>query len=110
MHVIIIIRTLIKNNKKANQNIYLQACEGLAHAIETDNEKDIDDLLNKYLSLYHNIDSIVLGCTHYPYIKNKILKYFPNSTIIDSSQGVANELKRVLIKNNLLKESGKQRI
>ena len=104
------VKKLIKNYKHNDQQIYLESCLGLANAIETNNDKEVDFLLDKYLSPYHDIDSIVLGCTHYPYVKNKILKYFPNSKIYDSSLGVAKELKRVLTINKLLKEKGKQDI
>lgn len=96
---------LIKNNKKEYQNIYLVACEGLANAIETKNNSQINKLLDKYLNPYinKNIDSIVLACTHYPIIKNKIKKYFSNIKIIDGNKGVAKQVKYQLEKNNLLK-------
>lgn len=96
---------LIKNNKKEYQNIYLVACEGLANAIETKNNSQINKLLDKYLNPYinKNIDSIVLACTHYPIIKNKIKKYFNNVKIIDGNKGVAKQVKYQLEKNNLLK-------
>jgi len=96
---------LIKDYKKEHQNIYLVACEGLANAIETKNNSQINKLLDKYLNPYinKNIDSIVLACTHYPIIKNKIKKYFSNIKIIDGNKGVAKQVKYQLEKNNLLK-------
>ena len=36
------------------------------------NKNEIDKLLYKYLNDYNNIDSVILGCTHYPIIKKKI--------------------------------------
>lgn len=102
---------LIINNKKENQNIYLLPCTGLASAIENNNKNKIDEILNNNLNKYktYNIDSIVLGCTHYPIIKNKIQKYFPNSKIIDGNVGTAKRVKYLLEENNLLnnkKEKG----
>ncbi len=101
---------LILKNKKEDQNIYLISCEGLANAIENDDNNKIDKILNKYLNKYknYNIDSIVLGCTHYPLIKNKIKKYFPNSKIIDGNKGTAKRVRYLLKENNLLnmKEKG----
>ena len=101
------IKNLISKYKNNDQQIYLQACEGLAHAIETNNEYKIDNLLKLYLTNYQdkNIDSIILGCTHYPYIKEKILKFFPNAKIFDSSKGVANETKKQLLSHNLQSNS-----
>ena len=59
---------LVNKNKKINQNIYLLPCDYLANAIERNDSNEIDSLLYKYLTPYKdkNIDSIVLGCTHYP--------------------------------------------
>lgn len=96
--------TLIKDNKKDYQSIYLVACEGLANAIETKNNTLIKILLDKYLNPYKdkNIDSIVLGCTHYPIIKSKIKKYFNNVKILDGNIGVAKQVNYQLEKNNLL--------
>ena len=62
------------------------------------------------MSKYENIDSIVLGCTHYPYIKDKIKKYYPKAKVYDSSKGVAKELKRKLLENNILINDGKQKV
>ena len=94
-------------NKQNEQQIFLQQCDGLANAIETNNQSLTSSLLKQYLTQYqnNNIDSVVLGCTHYPYVKKEIQKYFPNAKIIDSSKGVAKETKRKLKINNLLSNS-----
>ena len=90
--------------KKKNQKIHLLACEGLANAIETSNYTKIDELLHKYLDEYENkkIDSVVLGCTHYPIISDKIRVFFPDAKIIDGNLGVAKRVKYVLEENNMI--------
>ena len=103
--------SLLEKNIKENENFYLLPCEGLANAIETKNDSKIDELLKKYLTEYQNkqIDAIVLGCTHYPIIKDKIQSYFPKAKIIDGNIGVAKRVKFILEENNLLnnkKEKG----
>lgn len=92
------VNNLIKNNKQDFQNIYLVPCEGLANAIENKNDKQIKELLNKYLKQYKdkNIDAVVLGCTHYNFIKNEIKRELPNVTFIDGSLGVAKQVQRYL--------------
>lgn len=56
--------------------------------------KDLD--LQKY-------SEIVLGCTHFPFFKEKIKNVIPkNINIIDGSQGVANRLKYILETNSIL--------
>lgn len=103
------VHELINNFKKDNQNIYLESGCDLAHLIEVNDEEKIDLLLNKLLIPYKNkIDSIVLGCTHYPLIENKIKKILPNCNIIDGAIGVSNEVKHQLINHNLLNNSNKK--
>jgi len=103
-------KKLIDNFKKDYQRIYLVACDELANAIENNNNEKIDLLLHKYLDQYKdkNIDSIVLGCTHYPIIKKKIKKMFKNATLVDGNKGVARRVKYLLERNNLLNNQNKK--
>ena len=56
-------------------------------------KKQINNLLRKD----PQIDTIILGCTHYPLLLNKILKYTPrNIKIIPQGDYVANSLKKYL--------------
>ncbi len=98
---------LVRDNKKEDQNIYLVSCDGLAEAIENKDDVAIDTILNNIYLEYKdkNIDSIVLGCTHYPFVKDKILKYF-DVDLLDGSIGVSRQVQRLLKSNNLLNDSG----
>ena len=98
---------LVRDNKRDDQNIYLVPCSGLAHAIEVSDEETIDKILDDIYKEYKdkNIDSIVLGCTHYPFIKDKIYSRF-NCELLDGSLGVSMEVKRQLELNNLITNSG----
>lgn len=97
---------LIRDNKRKDQNIYLVSCQGLANAIETKNEEKIKSILQETFLPYKdkNIDTIVLGCTHYPFIKKEILEEKPGVKLVDGSHGVSMETKRQLTENNLLDE------
>ncbi|MEO0036831.1 MAG: glutamate racemase [Bacteroidota bacterium] len=60
---------------------------------------EMNDLLIKYLTpmVLANIDYLVLGCSHYPYLIPQIKKIIPeNITIIDSGEAVARQTKKVL--------------
>ena len=62
-------------------------------------------IIRAYLSneLLSNINALILGCTHYPIIKNQISKFFNfNVDILDSAKIVANELKLLLEEKQLL--------
>ena len=98
---------LVQDNKKENQEINLYPCPGLADAIEKQEEDKITQILEKIKrkTKAKKIDSIVLGCTHYPLIKDKIKKYFPKAALLDGSSGVAKEVKRQLENHNLLNQT-----
>ena len=88
--------------KYNNHNTILKACSGLARLIENKNDIEIEKYLNDNISQYKNIDNVVLGCTHYPLIKNKIEQVLGKVNFYDGAKGVSLELKRQLEKNNLL--------
>ena len=81
--------------------------EGLVPLIEAGklNSLELNNLLTGYIKpmLNFNIDHLVLGCTHYPYLIPQIEKIVgPNVKIIDSGEAVAKQTKAVLEKFNLL--------
>lgn len=98
---------IVDLNKKENQKIELLACDGLANAIECHDNVRITKVLNELLIPYkkENIDSIVLGCTHYPLVKDEIQNYFPNAKLIDGNYGVSKQVKYQLETHNLLNDS-----
>lgn len=99
---------LVHDYKKDYENVFLVPCEGLAHAIEVDDTAMQEQIIQSIYEDYknENIDAIVLGCTHYPLIKDLIFKYFKNVDLLDGSNGVARECKRQLELHDLLNEKG----
>jgi glutamate racemase len=71
-------------------------------------------VIEEYLSelIREEIDSVVLGCTHYPLLKTAIHSIYPALTLIDSSIEVARTVQLELEKLQLLREdsSGRLRI
>ena len=68
-----------------------------------------DDISNAIIRSYLSkpelaqIEALILGCTHYPIIKNQINKFFNfDVDVIDSSRIVANHLRNILADNNQL--------
>lgn len=68
-----------------------------------------DDISNAIIRTYlaneslSDIQSLILGCTHYPIIRNQISRHFNfNVEVIDSGRIVSYVLKEMLEKNNLL--------
>lgn len=84
-------------------------CAGLVELIENgiidgnQVEKYLKGKLEKFMQI--DVASIVLGCTHYPFIKKELAKIVGEKTIIiDGSIGTVNQLKRQLIHNNILND------
>jgi len=68
-----------------------------------------DDISNAIIRSYlskpelSQIQALILGCTHYPIIKNQINKFFNFEVdVIDSSKIVANHLRNILAANDLI--------
>lgn len=91
----------------------LQACDGLADAIEHADTEKIDTLCLQYTSALGtfgtapgHIDTLVLGCTHYPFIVDT-LKNLPHIAgrgvaMLDAGKPVALQTRRMLAHVNLL--------
>lgn len=74
------------------------------------NSPEMDRLLVKYLTpmIEENIDHLVLGCTHYPYLSDKIKTILPQHVeIIDSGIAVAKHTQKILEDNKALNTSKK---
>lgn len=99
---------LIEENR-GKKNIYLLSCPGLAEAIEEGNREKLLTLLNNLLKDYKNkkIDAVVLGCTHYSFIKDEIKSILKDVQLIDGTIGVSNNVKKQLEEHNLLNKDGK---
>ena len=103
-----------KEIKKYNNkiNCFSQACPLFVPLVEEgwNNGKITEDIIKVYLSDLVNkkIDTIILGCTHYPLLKQTIKKVIGNKiSIIDSANAVALAVKNLLTEKGLLKVNGK---
>ncbi len=85
-------------NQKPGQHIDLLPCPGLADAIEHE-DNDIGNLLEAILpepQICAQYDTVVLGCTHYPLIKDILAKKFPSAILLDGGEGVARQVKKLI--------------
>lgn len=94
-------------------NIMTLACPGLMDLIEEGKTsgRELEDFLEKLFSEVEGIkfDSVVLGCTHYPHIRETIKKVIGYDVMIfDGGEGTARETKRRLMEKNLLNDSGEK--
>ena len=96
-----------------NINVLNIGCQSLEDAVEEGelDSTEVKRLLNIYLSgvLNSEADQLVLGCTHYPFLKKSIKKIVgPNVKLIDGNIAIARHtqslLQNYLIENNQKKE------
>lgn len=81
-----------------------QPCDGLADAIECNDASKIEALCTLYTKAMGqfgtstgDIDTLVLGCTHYPFARTQLQALLPTGVqIIDNGEPVARQTRRVL--------------
>lgn len=88
-------------------------CPGLMEYVENGKlegqevESYLKELLAPYLA--EELDAVVLGCTHYPFLKKAIRNVLGSDPhIIDGSAGTARELRRRLIQMDLKRDKSKE--
>ncbi|WP_268799595.1 glutamate racemase [Pseudomonas huanghezhanensis] len=87
--------------------VVTQPCPGLVELIETGDLTSplIRQLLHSYVEplLEAGCDTIILGCTHYPFLKPLLREMIPASiTLIDTGGAVARQLQRLLGQRDML--------
>jgi glutamate racemase len=92
--------------------VYQQACPAFVPLIEEGIIRNhIMDLtigyyLNDFLE-YSEVDTLVLGCTHYPLIRENIVSLYPDLRIIDPSEELLGSIADELEPGNLRTDAGK---
>ena len=80
-------------------------CPGLMELVEEGetNSAKTKEFLQKCFSGIDvkKVDAIVLGCTHYPFVKDSLAELLPNAAIYDGGEGTARQVERLLKQDNL---------
>ena len=92
----------------------LQACDGLAEAIESADASAVLELCERYTRAMGRfgtgaaeIDTLVLGCTHYPFAADTFLKLLPDDVqLVHPGPAVARQCARLLRSAGLARDSG----
>lgn len=96
-------------NKYNNHKTYLLPCVGLAEIIEQDEKEKIEKYLKKNLGIYKGkVKNVVLGCTHYPFIKKEIRNVLGEVKFFEGSKNLAKYLKNRMEKEKLLEDGNKK--
>ena len=95
----------------ANAEVFSVACPLFVPLVEAGMFREDNEIVKKTVEYYlsefkdKNIDTIILGCTHYPLLKDVIRNYLGDDIeIIDSGIETADLIKKMLNKNDMLSE------
>lgn len=104
---------LLIDRYKEEADIIPLACPELMNYVERGqlNEPDSYRYLGELLAEYKEtpVDAVVLGCTHYPFIKGTIQRALGYQvTIFDGGEGTAREMRRRLAEAGLLEDEGRK--
>ncbi|MGC9359134.1 MAG: glutamate racemase [Anaerolineae bacterium] len=91
--------------------IVSRTCPGLVERVENGevNAPETQSLLRSCLAplLAEGMDVLVLGCTHYPFLIPVLKRLLPQGiSIVEPSEAVAKQTRRVLVKRGLLAPDG----
>lgn len=70
-----------------------------------------EDIAGRYLSEFkeYDIDALILGCTHYPHLRNTIQRVMGDKVkLVNPAYETAKSLKRLLKEQDLLNDSGEE--
>ncbi len=84
-------------------------CDGLMEMVEREDEAGAEAYLAHLFSSWpmDGVDAVVLGCTHYVFLRPMIRRMLPERVLItDGNAGTARQLRRVLAGKQLLREGG----
>lgn len=86
----------------------LQPCDGLADAIESGDLEKTHALCEQYVGALSGVDTLVLGCTHYPFARDEIAVVAgPGVTLVETGEPVARQTRRVLEGSGRLRPEGR---
>ena len=94
------------NKINPNINVTEIACPSWVRIVENNKLHDkesyflVQEKMNEML--LNNPENIILGCTHYPYLKELLKHFYPLDKLIDPSNAFAQFIKNTLITNNLI--------
>jgi glutamate racemase len=94
----------------ADKRIVLQACPGWVEQVERADlhSAETEALLRQFIAplLAEGADTLVLGCTHYPFLRDSLQRVAGNAvTLLDPAEAVARELGRRLSEQDRLADA-----
>ena len=86
-------------------------CAGLVECIERGNlaAPELLELLEQLVGRYRGeVDRVVLGCTHYPFVRQQIARVLGDVRFFDGGLGTARQLRRLLEQKGICAEASQE--
>jgi len=108
----------LHDSLKDQAEFVLQPCDGLADAIQNDDAPQVAALCARYMEALQpfgpqsgQIDTLVLGCTHYPFARHVLQPLVGESVkLIETGEPVARQTRRLLQAAGLAKAAGQGQV
>lgn len=73
---------------------------------------ELDEYLSKLLAphMHEDIGAVVLGCTHFIFLRDAIAKHLPGIPAFDGNGGIAKHLEHVLQERDLMRPAGEGKL
>ncbi|RYF40387.1 MAG: glutamate racemase [Comamonadaceae bacterium] len=106
----------LQRSLQAAASFVLQPCDGLAAAIEADDATETIALCARYISATGQfgsnpgqMDTLVLGCTHYPFAAPHLAPLLPKTVrLVETGEPVARQVARLLEARALLRSGNRE--
>jgi len=96
----------------AGAEVTAVACPLLAPAIQSGDpfDQSVVDMVREYTQPLRDadVDTVILGCTHYPMVAKLIRRQVPDATLISSGEEIAREIAETLGRQGLLRDAGRE--
>lgn len=97
----------LRDSLQGQAEFLLVPCDGLAAAIEADDRARVEALCRQYTRFPGEVDTVVLGCTHYPFATEVFRKLLgPDVQLVETGEPVARQTRRLLAAQGLLHAEG----
>ncbi len=97
-------------NEKYGEHAVVRPCAGLMELVEAGElaGERLDAYLTAVLDEYRGVqlDAVVLGCTHYVFLRRALARLLPGVPLIDGNEGTARRLRSLLEQGDALRPEG----
>lgn len=101
------VKTNVYNTFLKNASVFSEGCSDFVTRIEAGdfNSYELTESIKNHFEPLQGVDTLILGCTHFKFIKDSIKKIVGDINIVDSGEPTTLLLKERLLKLNLLNKN-----